>query len=101
VFGLALRIVGQRQDAEDVAQQTFLSVLESVDQFREEAAVATWILRIAANHALKTLRKRRGLPTVSLPDDPESCNRRGLRQRSSAAATARTSSGSRGCGMPR
>lgn len=71
VFGLAMRIVGQRQDAEDVAQQTFLSVLENVDQFREEAAVATWILRIAANHALKTLRKRRGLPTTSLPDDPD------------------------------
>jgi RNA polymerase sigma-70 factor (ECF subfamily) len=73
VFGLAMRILGQRQDAEDVTQQTFLSVLEHVAQFREEAAVATWILRIAANHALKTLRKRRGLPTTPLvfPDDPD------------------------------
>lgn len=73
VFGLAMRMVGQRQDAEDVTQQTLLSVLEHVDEFREEAAVATWILRIAANHALKTLRKRRGLPTTSLEflDDPD------------------------------
>ncbi|MBL8799320.1 MAG: sigma-70 family RNA polymerase sigma factor [Planctomycetia bacterium] len=73
VFGLALRLVGHRQDAEDVTQQTFLSVLEHVDQFREEAAVATWILRIAANHALKSLRKRRGLPTTSLAaaEDPD------------------------------
>lgn len=71
VFGLAMRIVGQQQDAEDVTQQTFLSVLEHIDEFREEAAVATWVLQIAANHALKTLRKRRGLPTVSLRDDPD------------------------------
>jgi RNA polymerase sigma-70 factor (ECF subfamily) len=66
VFGLAWRIVGQRQDAEDVVQQTFLSALEHLDTFREEAAVATWLLRIAANHALKVLRKRRGLSTVPL-----------------------------------
>lgn len=66
VFGLARRITGQQQDAEDVAQQTFLSVIEHIDDFRAESSVATWILRIAANHALKILRKRRGLPTVPL-----------------------------------
>jgi len=66
VFGVALRIVGQRQDAEDVTQQTFLSLIEHIDSFRGESSVATWILRIATNHALKLLRKRRGLPTVSL-----------------------------------
>lgn len=66
VFGLARRITGQLQDAEDVVQQTFLSVIEHIQDFREESQVAAWILRIAANHALKILRKRRGLPTVSL-----------------------------------
>jgi RNA polymerase sigma-70 factor (ECF subfamily) len=74
IYGLAWHILGQRQDAEDVVQQTFLSVLEYLESFREESSVATWILRIATNHALKILRKRRGLPTVSLetaadPDD--------------------------------
>ncbi len=65
-YGLAWHILGQRQDAEDVVQQTFLSILEHLDTFREESSVATWVLRIATNHALKILRKRRGLPTVSL-----------------------------------
>lgn len=65
VFRAALRIVGQRQDAEDVTQQTFLSLIEHFESFRGESSVATWILRIATNHALKLLRKRRGLPTVS------------------------------------
>lgn len=66
IFALAMRILGQRQDAEDVTQQTFLSLIEHLDQFREESSVATWILRIATNHALKILRKRRGLPTIPL-----------------------------------
>lgn len=74
VFGVAFRIVGQRQDAEDVTQQTFLSLIEKIDSFRGESSAATWILRIATNHALKVLRKRRGLPTVSLhePSDEDS-----------------------------
>ena len=66
VYGLAFRMLGESHDAEDVAQQTFLSLVEHLNDFREESAVAGWVLRIAANHALKLLRKRRGLPTVPL-----------------------------------
>ncbi|MCU0704033.1 MAG: sigma-70 family RNA polymerase sigma factor [Fimbriiglobus sp.] len=66
VYGLALRILGETHDAEDVTQQTFLSMIEHLGEFRGETAVAGWALRIAANHALKLLRKRRGLPTVPL-----------------------------------
>jgi RNA polymerase sigma-70 factor (ECF subfamily) len=68
VYGLARRIVGEPHDAEDVTQQTFLSLIEHLRDFRGESAVAAWVLRIAANHALKLLRKRRGLPTVRLAE---------------------------------
>ena len=71
IFAAARRIVGSQHDAEDVTQQTFLSVMDHLGDFREESSVATWILRIATNHALKVLRKRRGLPTVSI-DSPVS-----------------------------
>jgi RNA polymerase sigma-70 factor, ECF subfamily len=70
VYGLAFRLLRQPQDAEDVTQQTFLSVLEHLEGFRGEASFATWILRIATHAALKVIRKRQGLPTVSL-DEPE------------------------------
>lgn len=73
VFAVARRIVGHQQDAEDVTQQTFLSVMEHLGDFREESSVATWMLRIATNHALQVLRKRRGLPTVSI-DSPMNDN---------------------------
>ena len=72
VYHAAYRILGRTQDAEDVVQQTFLNVIEHLEAFRGESAVATWILRIAANVALKTLRKRRGLPTVSIDRGDES-----------------------------
>ena len=70
VYGLAVRMLGEPHDAEDVVQQTFLSLVEHLRDFREESAVAAWVLRIATNHALKLLRKRRGLPTVPLDTHP-------------------------------
>ncbi len=72
VYGVAYRILGQSHDAEDVVQQTFLSLIEHIDSFRGESAVATWVLRIATNFALKILRKKRGLPTVAMEENDES-----------------------------
>ena len=71
VFSLARRMLRQEQDAEDVTQQTFISVLEHLDGFREESSFATWLMRIATYAALKIIRKRRGLDTVSLEQATE------------------------------
>lgn len=71
VYNLARRIVDQHQDAEEVCQQTFVSVLEHLGEFREESQFRTWLLRIATNHALALLRKRAVRSGPSL-DDRES-----------------------------
>ncbi len=71
VYGLAMRMLRQEQDAEDVTQQTFLSVLENLEGFRGEASFSTWVLRIASHAALKIIRKRKGLNTVSLEEATE------------------------------
>ena len=71
VYGLAMRMLRQEQDAEDVTQQTFLSVLENLEGFRGEASFSTWVLRIASHAALKIIRKRKGLNTVSLEESTE------------------------------
>ena len=71
VYTLARRIVAQEQDAEDVTQQAFLSALEHLDGFRAEASFYTWLMRIATHAALKIIRKRNGLPTVSLEEMKE------------------------------
>ncbi|MGC8991873.1 MAG: sigma-70 family RNA polymerase sigma factor, partial [Verrucomicrobiia bacterium] len=59
IYSLAFRILQHQQDAEDVTQQTFLSALEHLSGFREEASFATWLSRIATHAALKVIRKRR------------------------------------------
>jgi RNA polymerase sigma factor (sigma-70 family) len=66
VYSLAFRMLRQEQDAEDVTQQTFLSALENLNGFRGEASFSTWLLRITTHAALKVIRKRKGLETVSL-----------------------------------
>jgi RNA polymerase sigma-70 factor, ECF subfamily len=71
VYSLALRMLRQEQDAEDVTQQTFLSALENLNRFRGDASFATWLLRIASHAALKVIRKRKGLDTVSLEEATE------------------------------
>ena len=71
VYTLALRVVRQEQDAEDVTQQTFISAMEHLAGFRQESSFATWLFRIATHAALKILRKRKGLNTVSLEEATE------------------------------
>lgn len=71
VYSLALRMLRHEQDAEDVTQQTFLSALENLGGFRGDAGFATWLLRIATHAALKIIRKRKGLNTVSLEEATE------------------------------
>lgn len=66
VYGLAFRILRQALDAEDVTQQTFLSLIENIEQFREESSVKTWVMRIASNHALKILRRRKTVGIINM-----------------------------------
>ncbi len=63
VFRLCYKILGNREDAEDMTQETFIAVYKSIGQFRSEANVKTWIYRIALNKCLdfrkrNTTRKR-------------------------------------------
>jgi RNA polymerase sigma-70 factor, ECF subfamily len=69
IYGLAWRIVRHREDAEEVVQQTFLSVIEHLEGFRSDSRFSTWLLRIAANHALALLRRRAIRATVPLVTD--------------------------------
>ena len=70
ILTLAMRIVGRQHDAEEVVQQTFLSVIEHIQGFREESRFGTWLTRIATNHALALLRKRAVRQTVPYDEQP-------------------------------
>ena len=58
VYSLAYRLVGDRSDAEDVAQEAYLRMFRGLAGFREEAQFETWMYRIVANCAMTVLRKR-------------------------------------------
>jgi RNA polymerase sigma-70 factor (ECF subfamily) len=59
VFGFAMRMCRNVEDAKDILQETFLGMIRSVREFREESKFSTWLYRIAANACLK--KRRRGV----------------------------------------
>ena len=69
VFGLALRLTANRQDAEEVLQDVFWSVLKNINSFRGESTLSTWIYRIAANTALMKVRKQPKSQHVPLEEE--------------------------------
>jgi RNA polymerase sigma-70 factor, ECF subfamily len=58
-YRAALRILRNRQDAEDAAQKAFQRAFVNLERFREDSAFSTWLTRIAINEALMLLRRRR------------------------------------------
>jgi RNA polymerase sigma-70 factor (ECF subfamily) len=70
IYNLALRILRNREDAEDVLQETFLTVLQKLNTFDGRSNFFTWIYRIATNASLMKLRKKR-LVFAELPENPD------------------------------
>jgi len=69
IFRLAQNITQNREDAEDVLQETFMKAYEHLPDFEGNSKFYTWIVRIAVNEALMKLRKRKWDKTVWL-DEP-------------------------------
>ncbi len=50
VFNLCYRMLGNREEAEDVSQEVFITIFKSIDSFRGDSKFSTWLYRITANH---------------------------------------------------
>ncbi len=68
VYNLALRMLNDPQEAEDVLQETFLNAYKALPEFQGRSSLSTWLYRIASNASLMRLRKKRP-DTVSV-DEP-------------------------------
>ena len=65
-FNLALRMLGNRDDAADATQEILLKVVTHLGSFRNRAAFTTWVFQIARNHLLTAATRTRESPEVSL-----------------------------------
>jgi RNA polymerase sigma-70 factor (ECF subfamily) len=68
LWAVALRTVGDREDAADALQDALLSAYRAAERFRGDSAVTTWLHRIVVNACLDRMRRRQSRPTVPLPE---------------------------------
>lgn len=69
LWAVALRTVGNPEDAADALQDAAVSAFRSADRFRGEAQVGTWLYRIVVNACLDRLRRKTAHPTSPIPDE--------------------------------
>jgi RNA polymerase sigma-70 factor (ECF subfamily) len=71
VYATAYRLMGDRQEAEDQAQEVFLKVYRGIRQLDEPATVTSWIYRITTNTCFDALSKQRRRPRTAPLDPPD------------------------------
>jgi RNA polymerase sigma-70 factor, ECF subfamily len=68
LWAVAIRTLGDREDAADAVQDALISAYRAADRFRGDSAVTTWLHRIVVNACLDRARRRQARPTVPLPE---------------------------------
>lgn len=68
VFAVAMRMMRDREAAFDATQETFLTLFRKADRYSGEAAVSTWLYRVATNTCLDLLRKQKRRRAEPLPE---------------------------------
>jgi RNA polymerase sigma-70 factor (ECF subfamily) len=88
VFSLIFRMVRDKETAEDLAQETFIKVLNNIDRYRPEFKFSSWLFKIANNITIDHLRRRQ-LDTISIEGAPDAITA----ERARATAVTVTSGG--------
>jgi RNA polymerase sigma factor (sigma-70 family) len=71
LWAVAIRTLGDREEAADALQDAFVSAFRRADSFRGDAQFTTWMHRIVVNACLDRIRRRKARPTEPLPDDED------------------------------
>ena len=77
VYNITYRMLGNRAEAEDVAQEVFITVFKTIDSFREESKFSTWLYRVTVNHCknrIKYLARRHDRDRDELDETSHSAN---------------------------
>jgi RNA polymerase sigma-70 factor, ECF subfamily len=74
VFAVAQRVTNNREDAEDVVQESFCKAFVHLGTFEERSQFSTWLTRIAMNESFMMLRRRRGIPEIFVGSADDGAN---------------------------
>ncbi|HEY8166510.1 MAG TPA: sigma-70 family RNA polymerase sigma factor [Gemmatimonadaceae bacterium] len=86
VFSLVFRMVRDRETAEDLAQETFVRVLNNIDRYSPEFKFSSWLFKIANNLTIDYLRRRR-VDTISIEGAPDAVTAESAKATSIALAS--------------
>jgi len=82
VFSIALKVLRNREDAEEIAQESFIKAYKSIHTFKGTAQFSTWIYRITYNSCISEVRKKKlkviSTDDVQIPDEPDEMNFDGI-----------------------
>ena len=68
VFRICMGYVNDHDWAKDIAQETFVTIWQQLPKFRGEAAIGTWIFRIASNNCLRQIERQNRMPRTEMPE---------------------------------
>lgn len=68
IYALAYRVIGRKEDARDVCQETFLRAFRALPGFKGQAKFSSWLYRIALNLCRDWMRRQRRTPVVQMPE---------------------------------
>jgi len=82
VFSIAMKVLRNREDAEEMAQESFIKAFKSLHTFKGEAKFSTWLYRITYNNCISEVRKKKikfvSADDVQISDEPEEMNLDGI-----------------------
>lgn len=82
VFSIALKVLGNREDAEEMAQESFIKAYKSLHTFKGKAKFSTWLYRITYNNCISEVRKKKqhfmSTDDVQIKDETEEMNLDGI-----------------------
>jgi RNA polymerase sigma-70 factor (ECF subfamily) len=82
VYSIAMKVLRNREDAEEMAQESFIKAFKSLHTFKGEAKFSTWLYRITYNNCISEVRKKKikfvSTDDVQISDEPEELNLDGI-----------------------
>jgi RNA polymerase sigma-70 factor (ECF subfamily) len=68
IFYISFDILGDYQEAEDISQEVFIKIFRSINKFKKDAKMSTWIYQITVNTCIDAIRRKKAKPTIQIDE---------------------------------